>query len=205
MTTTDPTVETADLSRAIRARLARLQPSRVKQALAEQCDEIERRLGVLTGSARRPCSSPSRPNRPRRFWAGEPPPIGAPIGGEIAMRVFPFGSNIAVAMTPSRYRRVALRSLGARGGPNSTGADFPQRKGWNPSLSTTAGRVPPSGVERGRFFHSNGRRSSALVVVALSYVDRITARTNELVWFRRRPVIADRDGGRRSWRSGHSR
>jgi hypothetical protein len=53
MTTTDPPVETAELARAIRARLARMQPSRAKQALAEQCDEIERRLGVLTGSARR--------------------------------------------------------------------------------------------------------------------------------------------------------
>ena len=61
MTMTDPPVETAELARAIRARLARMQPSRVKQALAEQCDEIERRLGALTGSARRsPYSIPSR-------------------------------------------------------------------------------------------------------------------------------------------------
>ena len=53
ITMTDPTVETAALARAIRQRLARLPASRVKQALAEQCDEIERRLGALTGSARR--------------------------------------------------------------------------------------------------------------------------------------------------------
>ena len=48
---TDPTtVETAELARAIRARLARMTAIRAKQALAEQCDEMERRLGALAGS-----------------------------------------------------------------------------------------------------------------------------------------------------------
>jgi hypothetical protein len=51
--TTDPAVETADLARAIRPRLARLPLGRIRTALAAEADAIERRCGALTGSARR--------------------------------------------------------------------------------------------------------------------------------------------------------
>jgi hypothetical protein len=49
--TTFPT-ETADLARAPQNALARLPPSRVKQALAAEADAVERRYAALTGTAR---------------------------------------------------------------------------------------------------------------------------------------------------------
>jgi hypothetical protein len=58
MTMTDPTVETEELARVIRARLARLPASRVKQALAEEADAFECRLRAPTGTDRR--GPPSR-------------------------------------------------------------------------------------------------------------------------------------------------